>query len=93
VCHLFDGVVEVTSDHSSSPRCLRVDEYLHRDLATSQAMGLERSAMVDGNRPVVVESHEHARQHPGEAQAVWACGLQPTILAEDVVGVVVHVHL
>jgi hypothetical protein len=38
VRHLLDGVVGLTPDDGSCPRCRGVDGYLHPDLTTVQAM-------------------------------------------------------
>jgi hypothetical protein len=56
-------------------------------------MRLEWLAAVDGDRPIVAESHERTQEHPGEARAVSAYDPQPTILTEGAVGVFLHVHL
>jgi hypothetical protein len=93
MCHLLDGVIHVTSNDCSGPRCCGVDGYLHPDLTTSQAVGLEWPAVLDRDRPVVAESHERAQQHPREARAVLAHSQQPTALAKGAMGVVVHVQL
>jgi hypothetical protein len=61
VCHLLDGIVNLTSDDDSGPQCHGVDWYLHPDLTTVQAMGLKGSAAVDGDRFVVAEVNECAQ--------------------------------
>jgi hypothetical protein len=61
VRYLLDGVIDLTPDDGSYPWCHRVDRYLHPDLTTVQAMGLNRSAAVDGDRPVVAKANECAQ--------------------------------
>jgi hypothetical protein len=56
--HLFDDVINLTPDDDSYPQCRGVDGYLHLDLTTVQAMGLEGSAAVDGDRPIVAKANE-----------------------------------
>jgi hypothetical protein len=56
--HLFDDVINLTTDDDSYPQCRGVDGYLHLDLTTVQAMGLEGSAAVDGDRPIVAKANE-----------------------------------
>jgi hypothetical protein len=90
--HLLNGIVDLVSDDGSCPRCRGVDGYLHPDLTIVQAMGLKRTAAVDGNRPIVAEANECAQQHSQETQAVLARGTKLSVLAEGAVGVV-HVHL
>jgi hypothetical protein len=53
VHHLLDGIVDLTLDIDSHPRCCGVDWYLHPDLRTVQATGLKGSAAVDGDRPLI----------------------------------------
>jgi hypothetical protein len=56
-------------------------------------MGLKRSVVVDGDRPIVAEANKCAQQHLREARTVLAYGPKTTILTKGAVGVVVHVHL
>jgi hypothetical protein len=93
MCHLLDNIIQIASDDRPGPRCCGADGYLHPNLATRQPVGLEQPAMVDSNRPVITKSHECTQQHLGEAEVVSARGPQPTVLAEDAVRVVIHVHL
>jgi hypothetical protein len=56
-------------------------------------MGLIRTAVVDGDRSVVVEVDECAQEHSREPWAVSARGMKPPVLAEGAIGVIGHVHL
>jgi hypothetical protein len=93
VRHLLDGIANLAPDDGSYPWRHGVDGYLYPDLTTVQAMGLKRTAMVDGNRSVVAEVNECAQQHSQKARAVSARGTKISILTEGAVGVVVYVHL
>jgi hypothetical protein len=70
-----------------------VDGYLHPNLATVKVVGLEWTATINVNWPIVAESHDGTQQDPREARLVSTRGLQPTVLAKVAMGVVIHVHL
>jgi hypothetical protein len=63
------------------------------DLEHIQAMGLNGTTVLDGNRPVVAEADECIPKHSWKPQTVLAHGMKCPVLTEGVVGVFVHVHL
>jgi hypothetical protein len=62
VRHLLDGVVHLAPNDSSLPWFHGVKGYLHPDLTHIQAMGLKRTATIDGYRPIVAELGESAQE-------------------------------
>jgi hypothetical protein len=56
-------------------------------------MGLKGMVAVHGDRPVIAEVGECTQQRSRKPWVVSACGIKTSVLAEEAVGVVVHVHL
>jgi hypothetical protein len=86
VRHLLDGIVDLTANDSSLPRCRGVKGYLHPDLTHIQAMGLKGMATVDGDRPVVAKSHQSAQELSWKPRVVSARGMKTPVLTEGAVG-------
>jgi hypothetical protein len=93
VRHFLNSVINLALDDGSLPLSHGFDRYLHLDLTDVQAMDLKGMAVVDGNRPVVAELDESAREQSWKTRAVSACATNTSMLAKGAVGVVVHVHL
>jgi hypothetical protein len=93
VLHLLDDIVNLAPDDGPSPQCRGVKGYLPPNLTNIQAMCLKRMAVVEEDWLVIAEVDECVPKHSWEPQAMLAHGTKTPILADGVVGVVVHVHL
>jgi hypothetical protein len=79
VHHILNGVIHVTSNDGSGPRCHEVNGYLHPNLRIVQVVSLKRMTSVDGNGLIVAKSNERIQQHLRESRAVSARGPKTTV--------------
>jgi hypothetical protein len=93
VCHLLDGVVNLSTGDDSRSRHHGVEGYLHPNLTHIQAMGLKGAAMIEGDRLIVVEAEECIPTRSWKPRTVLARGTKTSIIAKGTVGVIIHVHL
>jgi hypothetical protein len=93
MCHLLDGIINLTANDGSRPWCRGVKGYLHPDLTNIQDMGPKRTTGVEGDIPVRAKADNCIPHQPRKPRAVLAHGSKTPVLAKGEVGVVVNVHL
>jgi hypothetical protein len=89
VGHLLDSAIGLTVNDGLRPCILLVGGDRHAGLAYVQIISHRQAASVDWDFPVVAKTKECIVEHLWEPRAMLAHGINPPILGEEEVGVVI----